>query len=554
VLVHLIALTLTATPAPKPPHAPKPPRCVQVIGTNDVHGHLEPEETRAGAFSTTRGGLAGFGGYLNLLRQKYPGQVLLVDGGDLFQGTVPSNLSKGAAVIAAYNQLGYAATAMGNHEFDFGPEGAEKDLLGAIKARLAEAKFPFLACNMFEAKTGKFPEWKNLKASTLVTVNGVKVGLIGAITPETPLVTVPKHVESLEFKDPGPLVAKEARALRKQGAAIVVLMAHIGGDCKSTTTPDDLSSCNMNSEMFKLMDGLPRGTVDVAIAGHTHKYIAQRVDGVAVSEAGYYGHSFGWVEACVDGKGAVTTSLHAPQDICLTTWAEGGCGAQDKATGAAPATFLGAPLVPDEGVQKAIAPFLERVKVAQEAKVGIQVATVVPRSHDRLSPLGKLVAEGIRHSVPGAQIGLTNAGGVRAELPAGDLVFRQVFEVLPFDNRVTVLKLTGAELKSFVLAPLAAGHGFPQLAGAKLIIDDAQAKVAHLELEDGAAVKDDQTYVLATNDFLANGGDGTKAVIEKVPKERREDLPLLIRDAFINYLKTAAQPIQPPTCDPAQVP
>jgi len=527
------------------------PRCIQIIGTNDLHGHLEPDAHQAKAsagaapLQVEQGGLGGLAGYLDVLRAKHPNQVLLVDGGDLFQGTVASNLSKGAAVIAAYNALGYRAAAMGNHEFDFGPERGEHDILGAIKTRLGEAHFPFLACNLVDRATGKLPAWKNLKASTLVTVNGVKVGIIGAITPDTPTVTIPTNVASLKFLDPAAPVAREAHKLRKEGAQLVVLIAHIGGACHDTKNPDDLSSCEPHSEMFSLLDKLPKGTLDVAIAGHTHNYIAQRVDGVAVSEAGSYSHSFGWVEACVGAKGAVTTTLHRPTDVCLSDWAEGGCGHREQSAGTKPATFLGEKVTADEKVEAAIAPYLAKVKAKQQSKVGVTMAAPVLRRHDAPSPLGKLIAQAIKAAVPDADVGLTNAGGVRADLPSGPLQWGEVFEVLPFDNRIVALKLTGKQLADFLVAPLVAGHGFPQLAGAKLEFYRANPDASKLTLN-GAPVDPKKVYVLATNDFLANGGDGTKPVMEGVAADHRGAPGVLVRDAFLDYLKSLPSPVQPP--------
>ena len=165
------ALVFNALPAASP--APTPaPHCIQLVSTTDVHGHLEPEEHHAGAFSVAQGGLPGFAGYLDIVRAKYRGQVLLLDSGDLFQGTVPSNLSKGAAVVVAYNAMHYDAAALGNHEFDYGPEGTEKDLLGALKKRFEEAHFPFLAANVYEAATHQRVKWPNFAASHLFSWAG----------------------------------------------------------------------------------------------------------------------------------------------------------------------------------------------------------------------------------------------------------------------------------------------------------------------------------------------------------------------------------------------
>ena len=149
-----IGCTSSARRAPIAPASPvRQTITLSIVGTNDLHGGILQREDR--------GGLALLGGYVSNLRAaraRDGGAVLLIDGGDMFQGTLESNLTEGSAVVAAYNALGYTAAAIGNHEFDFGPAGpastpqrADDDPRGALKARAAEASFPFLAANLIDA-------------------------------------------------------------------------------------------------------------------------------------------------------------------------------------------------------------------------------------------------------------------------------------------------------------------------------------------------------------------------------------------------------------------
>src|SRR6185503_9804900 len=141
---------------------------ISIVGTNDLHGHIEA--------------LPRLGGYLANLRRERArtgGGVVLVDAGDMFQGTLESNLNEGAAVVRAYNALKYDAAAIGNHDFDFGPVGPATgprargdDPRGALKARAAEAQFPFLAANLVDEKTGALPKWPNVGATTVVARGG----------------------------------------------------------------------------------------------------------------------------------------------------------------------------------------------------------------------------------------------------------------------------------------------------------------------------------------------------------------------------------------------
>src|SRR5262245_2162178 len=162
------------------------PMTLSIVGTNDLHGALERLPIFAGFIANLRASRAADGG-----------GVVLVDGGDMFQGTLESNLTEGADVVQAYNRIGYDGVAIGNHEFDYGPVGPAaiagpgEDPRGALKARASEAKFPFLASNIVDNATGSRILWDNMPGSRLVEVSGLKIGIIGASTQSTPRTTMP---------------------------------------------------------------------------------------------------------------------------------------------------------------------------------------------------------------------------------------------------------------------------------------------------------------------------------------------------------------------------
>ena len=209
----------------------------------------------------TRGGLPLLGGYLANLRRVHP--TVLLDAGDLFQGTLVSNLGEGQAVIDAYNTLGYTAAAIGNHEFDYGPvgaravpkQGSDDDPTGALKARIAAARFPFLSANIIDNATGQPVAWPNLSPSKIMTVAGVPLGLIGATAEDTPRTTNAMNLRGLTVAQVVPAVSEQARKLRQQGAAAVILMVHEGGNCKSFSDPRDLTPCQGNDARVLGMTG-----------------------------------------------------------------------------------------------------------------------------------------------------------------------------------------------------------------------------------------------------------------------------------------------------------
>ncbi|HEX7797230.1 MAG TPA: hypothetical protein VF456_22870, partial [Vicinamibacterales bacterium] len=204
--------------------AQAPSFTLSIIGTNDLHGGVLE--------ANGRGGLALLDGYLHNLRAaraRDGGAVLLLDGGDLFQGTLESNLNEGEVVIAAYNAMGYDASAIGNHEFDFGPAGPsvfpqspEDDPRGALRARASQARFPFLAANIIDKNTGRPVSWDHVRPSTMLTVNGVKIGVVGLATTETLGATLSANTSDLDIAPLAPALEAEARRLRAEGATIVI--------------------------------------------------------------------------------------------------------------------------------------------------------------------------------------------------------------------------------------------------------------------------------------------------------------------------------------------
>ncbi|MFP2927699.1 bifunctional metallophosphatase/5'-nucleotidase, partial [Pyxidicoccus sp. 3LG] len=373
VLLALAALLAscagTARPSSTvPASTPAEPVRLTLVGTNDFHGQVEPFRTRLKDGQVVEeGGAATLSAYVARLRADNPGGVLLLDGGDLFQGTLPSNLTEGAVVVDAYNHLGYAAAAIGNHEFDYGPVGPGamasrpgEDPLGALKARVRQARFPLLSANLREAATGQRPAWTGNDGTHLVTVKGVKVGLLGLTTEDTPNVTNPANVSSLRFLPLASTALEAARSLRERGAEVVVVVAHAGGKCLDLRNPRDTSSCDRgDAEILAMLDALPPGTVDAVVAGHTHQPMGHFFGDVPVIETSGQSRSLGVVELFVDPVSRRVlperTRIQAAIPLCAKVDAtRGGCDGRRLREQAdvklVPATFLGAPVVPDAEV------------------------------------------------------------------------------------------------------------------------------------------------------------------------------------------------------------
>jgi len=548
-IAALLAVALAATAAsgcrraasPSTAAAPPPPARVTIslVGTNDLHGRIEA--------------LPPFGGYLANLRRaraRDGGAVLLVDAGDMFQGTLPSNLTEGAAVVSAYNALGYAAAALGNHEFDFGPVGpavmAKKpgktpgdDPRGALRARAAEASFPFLDGNLVDAATGAPPAWKNVVPDVLLDVAGIKVGLVGVATASTPRTTLAANFAGLAMKPLAPAIAAAAADLHRRGATVVIVAAHAGGVCKRFDAPEHFDSCEADGEIFQVARELAASgaVVDAIVAGHTHEGVAHRVSGIPIVEAFANGHDFGRIDLTVDratGR-AVDARIFPPQRICA-------------AERCASETYEGAPVVPDAAVAAAIAPALEAARAEREQRLGVMLAAPIPRAQKVESPLGNLFADLMRTARPKADVAILNGGSLRVDLPAGPLTYGRLFEALPFDNRFATIPLTGAELAGLIAGNLGRDNGIVSLSGVRA---QARCKEGALAVtlfrSDGRPIAPGTRLTLVTSDFLATGGDG---LFSEETKERAklDDGPP-IRDAMADLLRARKTPLAPD--DPA---
>lgn len=554
--------------APEQAARPAEPIHLTLVATNDLHGWVQPQtSTLADGSTVEEGGVAVLAGYLSILREKNPGRVLLLDGGDLFQGTLTSNLTEGEVVIAAMNHLGYTAAALGNHEFDYGPVGPASvaanpamDPFGALKARLTQARFPLLAVNVYDARTGARPEWLGNDGTTLVEVQGVKVGIVGFITPSTPFTTNPVNVSTLRFGHLVPEAPSAVARLRAKGAEVIVAVAHAGGKCGSHDDLHDLTSCDTrDGEIFELLEGVPPGMFDAVIAGHTHQELAKIVNGTPLVETRGLGRAFATIDLFVDPKTRKVlkdrTKVSRNVSVCAKVdVATQSCDVRvlrnQKTVEWAPATFMGQTVEVDTGLQQMLRPALARVEQEQQRKLGVTVPRTLTRNYESESALGDFLADSLRR-MERADVALLNPGGLRADLPAGELAYGHVYEVLPFDNTVATLTVTGDELKRLLYVAYGGRKGVFQVSGLKLKLNrcPGQGRLRDFTLENGKPIRPDKRYRVVLPDFLARGGDGLGPVTGSIPPARVDlgmTRPHNFRDSLVEFWQSEGAPLVAP--------
>jgi 2',3'-cyclic-nucleotide 2'-phosphodiesterase/3'-nucleotidase len=441
---------------------------IRVLGTTDFHGAILPgaRDRRGRAW----GGSAVLAAHLRRLRAENPFGTVLVDGGDWYQGTMISNLPFGRPVVQQMNELGYSAAAIGNHEFDWTAD--------TLLARIHELRAAALGANIRVKKNGKRPAWA--RTDTSLVRRGVRVSVFGLAYRYTPSVTLPRYVAHLRFEDDSTTAARLVPELRKRAKPeVVVGIGHI------PTTQDSAGA--MRGDLARLARGVPG--VDLWLGGHSHNRVEGSASGVPVLIAGSHGQLIAVVDLVVDPVRDRVAERYAR---IVPTYAD--------------------QVPPDSTLAAMVKAWNADVAKLSEAPVGRNAARLT-RARGGESTVGNLVTDAMRAAV-NADIALQNSGGLRADLDEGVVTKGDVFEVMPFENTIVTMDLTGAEVRR----ALEEGLRFErvtQVSGLRytFALDRPDfERVSSLTLADGTPLDSARTFKVAVNNFMAEGGDDYSAL------------------------------------------
>lgn len=473
---------------------------VRVLMTNDFHGRLEPERP-SWAGGRDVGGAAALAAYFAHERAGYGGPVLLLDGGDVMQGTPISNLTQGRSTVEFFNLARYGGAALGNHEFDWGQQ--------VLRDRIEQAEFEWLSANTVVAGSDTTPSW--IRPTAVVTVGDVRVALLGLTTQETPGATRADNVAGLAFLDGAETMNRYVPQLRRE-ADFVIVVAHAGGVCEDAVR-------NCHDEIVEWA-GRTTERPDLIVAGHTHQVVRTVINGIAIIESGSYSTRYGVVD------------LERVRPDSVSVWIRG-----------TPATY--ADLVRPDTVVAAMVARYAREIAPQVNRPVARTAEPIPRGAGE-HPMGRLIADAQRWAAK-AQIAIMNNGGVRAALDSGTVTWGDAYEVHPFGNMLVRLQLTGAQVREALETGLAGRAPGLQVSGIVADYDPAAAPGSRLravQLADGTPLRDDAVYSVVVNDFLATGqGDGYTVFGEAL---QRENTGIPDLDALIDYLQSFAEPVRAP--------
>jgi 5'-nucleotidase/UDP-sugar diphosphatase len=461
-----VACTPTPTPPVAPTAAPTPAAATDsltILHTTDFHGALAPEVVKIGSVQFETGGSANLVGHIDQFRKDAGGKVLVLDAGDIWQGTFGSNETKGATVVETMNIAGYDAAAAGNHDFDFGQD--------VLRDRAAQAKFPFLAANAVEQATGNVPAY--LKPFIIKQVGNLKVGIIGLTNPGNAAIVKAESVKGLTFLDGLEAVTKYLPQVRSQ-SDIVIVLSHMG--------------IQADQDLAARLPG-----IDVIVGGHTHveQRYTMKVNDTLIVQAGSAGRVLGRLELTWD---------QAAKKIVKYTMAN---ELVDVVSTKVPANAQVAALVKTR---------LDEASAIMSRPLGETKIDLEPATEGEC-PLGNLVADAMLAAPSGdrpAEASMHNNSGLRARIPAGPITYGQLYQALPFENVIASIDIKGDAILAILERTVAGRRGNMVVAGMTYEFDYGKAPGSRLlsATIGGKPIDPARVYRINTIDYLATGGDG----------------------------------------------
>lgn len=452
------------------------------------------------------------------LKASNPDRTLIMGGGDLYQGSALSNILRGKPVADMFKNIGMEVSAVGNHEFDWG--------LDTVKNNYDA--YPFVCANLYDKTTGKrvFDPYK------IITKDGVKIAVVGAITEDAPNIISAQFIKNYEFKSIVTEVNAAAADAKAEGAQVVLAVIHAG---------DNLD--NKTGEIFDVANKLTG--VDAVIGGHSHSIVQSTVGNMPV------------VVGCSNGKGYIDLKMTVNADGTKTfTNATSSYVNIDKAK-----TYYnvkdGSSSAVDQDVYKIVTDAQTQVGPLLSQKLGtaaIKLDRSQPTQPYGESLVGNWCTDVTKNAV-NADFGFQNNGGLRTDIPAGDVTMSTMYSFMPFDNEIVTFKMTAPQIKTLLEQAIGTypnpadttktlgGKGI-QVAGLKFTYNPNNAfgqKVINITKADGTKLNLSDTttkYTVATNDFMGGGGDGFGMFADKAVASTMTHTGILVRDALANDVQT----------------
>lgn len=485
--------------------SPKSAKTLTVFHTNDIHGYgLGASAVDKDGKPVTEGAI-GYARYKTILEEE-EGDVLVIDAGDTLHGQNFVTLSKGQNAVKLMDQVDVDIFVPGNHDFNYGYK--------QLKKLADEADFDILAANVFVGNDANGPLL--FKAYTLKDYDDYKVGIFGMATPETLVKSNPKNTEGLfmptDLETNVEIAKAQVKALQDAGADVIIMVSHLGLDEESVVKSSDIA---------KAVAG-----IDLIVDGHSHTTLSegQKEGDALIVQTGAHFKNIGKVVLTLE---------------------------EDKVQAAASLINFeeAVKFEEDTDVLEMLQSMVDENKAVEDQVVG-KTDEILDGERENVrtkqTNLGTLLTDAMRQA-SGADVAITNGGGIRASIPVGEITVGQIMTVLPFGNQMTVIKVTGQDIVDALTFgvsdyPKTAGK-FPHVSGLtyKLVPgDDDKANAVEDVKVKGMPIELEKVYTLATNDFMAVGGDGYDMFKGKEQVALYESLADILKDHIIKSLPIEA--------------
>src|SRR5438067_2556813 len=483
--------------------------CISILHTTDIHGHILPISDSKG--NLDRGGLARCVTQIRRWRRQNPNSIL-IDVGDVYQGTEVSLRNKGELMIDLFNYLEYDAWVVGNHEFDWGIE--------AFHQALQRSTMPVLAANTLLEGTppGKLPDAKHpfakIQPFILKDFAGIKLALIGITTPGMSFWLPREFTKGIDFQHPVEPVRRAIARARSEGADAIVLTGHMG--LKPRTGGDDFAN-----SVTALTSEFPN--VPVFIAGHTHQAIPSRLtNGVLFTQADHFGIHVGRVDLLFDRNSRKLLSREA---ICEQM--DNRLHLDDVVISRAKSQLAESDAALTQPIGELARTLHARGRPAQPSDIERLIGAAITESL-----LERNVAvDGVMHGV----------FDENADLFAGPKTVNDIWNVIPYENYVVTAQLSSDEIKA-VMEEIYASHERRNLLGFDVKLEGRgwDCKITSMTMQDGRPLDRGKKYLIAFNSFDSRSAGHhfmkLRALLE-TPSAKSVMHPVQTRDALIDYFR-----------------
>ena len=521
---------------------------IPIISTNDIHGTYFSTKINNNNLEYENGGLDYLGKYISIIREEFGNnRVLYFDGGDQFQGGLESKLSNGTIITEYFNIMGLNASTFGNHEFDYG-----KDYLFNI---LKLSNFNYLSCNILNKTNNARNIFENVIPYKIFNFlnDTIKIGVIGLSNKLKEETSIGKFNE-LIFEDYENRLIETSKEIKKNNNLnALLLLCHVDLRCPQNEKRmtlniwdkenSDSEDCNKNTEIYKLLYKIPKGTIDAVISAHSHFQTHEWINDIPVISNINFGKytSIMYLPFDLNDNYKLVNNeikIESPIPVCQKIFLKSKkCEIMKEKDQLFNFTFHNIFMEPYDKLLSLHNKYFDQLnnyrnKIVSYLLYDKPLSTTLNPNN----PLGNIFVDFMKEST-NSDIAILNSGGLRTTLIPGNITQNDIYNMFPFDNKIVTFKLNGYDLKKVIQNIQIGDYSFYPISGIKIEVTlNPSKRVLKIYLSNGDEIDDNKLYKIVSVDYLINGGDDFRKILnwfKPIDIETND----IISDEFIKFCK-----------------